>query len=76
VFRTPVRVRPGPPINCRRVRHGKLDAVITIAEVFMIEAYTAGFLDADGSVSLEKTHSGENWLSDNLLMGLYLVSTG
>ena len=28
----------------------------------MIEAYTAGFLDADGSVSLAKVRSGEDWL--------------
>lgn len=28
----------------------------------MIEAYTAGFLDADGSVTLEKTRKGLDWL--------------
>ena len=27
----------------------------------MIEAYTAGFLDADGSVALTKTGGGPNW---------------
>lgn len=28
----------------------------------MLEAYTAGFLDADGSVALTKVHGGEEWL--------------
>jgi len=27
----------------------------------MLEIYTAGFLDADGSVSLSKDHKNENW---------------
>ena len=28
----------------------------------MLEAYTAGFLDADGSVALTKSGKGEDWL--------------